>query len=170
LPKVLDALDIHEPVILFGHSDGGTIALLFASRFPERSRAAVVLAPHIFVEDVTVRGVERSLAAYEEGADQRIRLGRYHDDPDAVFRAWTTIWLDPRFRDWNIEGEIARIRCPVLALQGCDDEYATLEQVRGIARGVARTQVVELEHCGHFPQRDQPLRVIDAVVHFLEAT
>jgi pimeloyl-ACP methyl ester carboxylesterase len=169
LPKVLDALHVQEPVTPFGHSDGGTIALLFAARFPERTRAAVVLAPHIFVEDVTVRGVERSLAAYEESREQRVRLGRYQDDPDAVFRAWTTIWLDPRFRDWNIEREIAQIRCSLLAIQGRDDEYATLEQVRGIARGVARTQVLDLEHCGHFPQRDQPVRVIDAVVHFLEA-
>jgi pimeloyl-ACP methyl ester carboxylesterase len=167
LPRLLDALGVKEPVWLFGHSDGGTIALLFAARFAERTAGVVVLAPHIFVEDVTVRGVRRALDAY--GPAQRSGLARYHRDPDAVFRAWTDIWLDPRFRDWNIEREIEAIRAPVLAIQGVDDEYATLDQVHGIARRVPSTEVVELERCAHSPQRDQPRRVIEAVARFLEA-
>jgi len=167
LPRLLDALGVKEPVWLFGHSDGGTIALLFAARFAERTAGVVVLAPHIFVEDVTVRGVRRALEAY--GPAQRNALARHHADPDAVFRAWTDIWLDPRFRGWNIEREIEGIRAPVLAIQGVDDEYATLDQVHGIARRVTSTEVVELERCAHSPQRDQPRRVIEAVARFLEA-
>jgi len=167
LPRVLDALGVHERAWVLGHSDGGTIALLFAARLVQRTAGVVVLAPHIFVEDVTVRGVRRALDGY--GAAQRERLARYHAQPDAVFHAWTGIWLDPRFRDWNIEREIGAIRAPLLAIQGVDDEYATLEQVRGIARRVPSAQLVELEHCGHAPQRDQPRRVIDAASRFLEA-
>ena len=167
LPAVLDALGVTEPVWLFGHSDGGSIALLFAARFRARTAGVVALAPHIFVEDVTVRGVRTALEAY--GPAQRERLARYHPQPDAVFHAWTGIWLDPRFRDWNIEREIEAVRAPVLAMQGIDDEYATLEQVRGIARRVPSAQLLELEACGHSPQRDQPQRVIEAVSRFLEA-
>jgi pimeloyl-ACP methyl ester carboxylesterase len=166
LPAVLDALAVREPIWLFGHSDGGTIALLFAARFPERAAGAIVLAPHIFVEDVTVAGVKRALEGYDDAA--RLRLGRYHPDPDAVFRAWADIWLDPRFRGWNIEHEIAAIRCPVLAVQGRGDEYATMEQVHGIARRVRGARVLELDDCGHSPQREQPDRVIEAVRAFME--
>lgn len=167
LPAVLDALGVAEPAWLFGHSDGGSIALLFAARFPARTAGVVALAPHIFVEDVTVRAVRTALEAY--GPAQRERLARYHPQPDAVLHAWTGIWLDPRFRGWNIEREIEGIRVPVLAMQGIDDEYATLEQIRGIARRVPSTELVELERCGHSPQRDRPQRVIEAASGFLEA-
>lgn len=167
LPRVLDALGVKERVWLFGHSDGGTIALLFAARCRQRISGVIVLAPHIFVEEVTVAGVRRALDGY--GAARRERLARHHADPDAVFHAWTDIWLDARFRDWNIEREIEAIRAPVLAIQGVDDEYATLEQVRGIARRVPATEIIELEQCGHSPQRDQPERVIGAASRFLES-
>jgi len=166
LPALLDELRIDERVWLFGHSDGGTIALLFAARFPQRVAGAIVVAPHIFVEEVTVAGVQRALGAYDEAT--RARLGRYHPDPDAVFQAWTGIWLDPRFRGWNIEREIAGIRCPVLAIQGRDDEYATMEQVHGIARHVQGARVLELDACGHSPQRDQPDAVIEAARAFMD--
>jgi pimeloyl-ACP methyl ester carboxylesterase len=166
LPRVLEALGVTQPPWLFGHSDGGSIALLYAARFPDRVAGIVALAPHIFVEEVTVRGVRAALEAYEP-TRLRERLARYHPDPDAVFRAWTDIWLDARFRGWNIEREIEAIRCPVLAMQGVDDEYATLAQVEGIARRVPGTHVVALERCAHSPQRDQPDRVIEAVARFM---
>jgi pimeloyl-ACP methyl ester carboxylesterase len=165
LPRVLDALGVKERVWLFGHSDGGSIALLFAARFPARVAGVVVVAPHILVEEVTVQGVRAALEAY--GPAQRERLARYHADADAVFHAWTGIWLDARFRSWNIERDIEAIAAPVLALQGLDDEYATLEQVRGIARRVAVTRVVELAQCGHSPQRDQPDAVIGQARAFM---
>ena len=170
LPRFLDAMGFGpgaDAPWLFGHSDGGTIALLHAARFPERSAGIVAVAPHIFVEDVTIAGIERARAAY--GEQMRARLARHHDDPDWVFRSWCDTWLDPAFRDWNIEREIAAIRCPVLAVQGVLDEYGTLEQIRGIARRVPQAELLELAGAGHSPQRDQPEALIAAAARFISA-
>ena len=170
LPQFLDATGLGadaDPPWLFGHSDGGTIALLHAARFPERTAGVVVVAPHIFVEDVTIAGIERAKAAY--GAAMHARLARHHDDPDWVFRSWTDIWLDPAFRDWNIEREIEAIRCPVLAVQGVLDEYGTLEQIRGIARRIPHARSLELAQSGHSPQRNEPEALIAAAARFIAA-
>jgi pimeloyl-ACP methyl ester carboxylesterase len=168
LPALLDGLGIDadvEPPWLFGHSDGGSIALLYAARYPQRVAGAVVLAPHILVEDVSVTSIEQARIAYLE-TDLRQRLSRYHDEPDSAFWGWNRIWLDPAFRRWSIADEIATIRCPLLAVQGVDDEYGTLEQVRGIARRVPQTELLELPDCGHSPHRDQPDALIEAVQAF----
>jgi pimeloyl-ACP methyl ester carboxylesterase len=166
LPALLDALGIDEPVWLFGHSDGGSIALLFAARFAQRTAGAVVLAPHIVVEDLSVQSIARTRSAYLE-TDLRQRLARHHDDPDSAFWGWNDIWLHPPFRQWSIEREIESIAGPLLAVQGIDDEYGTLEQIRGIARRVPQTRLLELPACGHSPHRDQPQAVIEAVRDFL---
>jgi pimeloyl-ACP methyl ester carboxylesterase len=166
LPALLDALGVQQPVWLFGHSDGGSIALLHAARFPDRVAGAIVLAPHIVVEDVSVASIEKARDAYLH-ADLRARLARHHDDPDSPFWGWNDIWLDPSFRDWSITQEIASVTCPLLAMQGQDDEYGTLEQIRGIARVLPKTRLLELPACGHSPHRDQPQRVVDASVAFL---
>jgi pimeloyl-ACP methyl ester carboxylesterase len=147
---------------LLGHSDGGSIALLHAARFPQRVKGLIVLAPHILVEDVSITSITAARTAYET-TDLRQRLARHHDDPDSAFWGWNHIWLDPAFRDWSIEGEIGAIDCPLLAIQGLDDEYGTLEQVRGIARRVPQTRLLELPNCGHSPHRDQPEAVVAAV-------
>jgi pimeloyl-ACP methyl ester carboxylesterase len=159
---------VREPVWLFGHSDGGSIALLFAAEFPERAAGVIALAPHLFVEDVGVESIEKIRAAYETG-DLRARLARHHDDPDSAFYGWNDIWLRPDFAAWNIEREIAAIACPVLAVQGSDDEYGTLEQIRRIARRVRRAELLELADCGHSPHRDQPDRVIQASCKALQS-
>jgi len=169
LPALLRALHLdpaREPLWLFGHSDGGSIALLHAAAFPGALRGAIVLAPHIFVEEVSVRSIQQARTAYLQ-TDLKQRLGRFHDDPDSAFWGWNDIWLDPAFRDWTIAGEIASIRCPLLAVQGLDDEYGTLEQIRGIARAVPGTQLLELADCGHSPHKDQPEAVIAAAAAFL---
>lgn len=169
LPAFLEAVGVGQGAPapwVFGHSDGGTIALLYAARFPERVAGLVVVAPHIFVEDVTVAGIERARAAYLAGG-VRERLARHHDDPDWVFRSWCDIWLDPRFRAWSIEREIAAIRCPVLAVQGADDEYGTMEQIRGIARQVPHARLLEIAGAGHSPHRDRPEAVIASVREFM---
>jgi pimeloyl-ACP methyl ester carboxylesterase len=169
LPALLRALHLdpaREPLWLFGHSDGGSIALLHAAAFPGALRGAIVLAPHIFVEEVSVRSIQQARMAYLQ-TDLKQRLGRFHDDPDSAFWGWNDIWLDPGFRDWTIAGEIASIRCPLLAVQGLDDEYGTLEQIRGIARAVPGTQLLELADCGHSPHKDQPEAVIAAAAAFL---
>ena len=167
LPALLDALGVNEKPWLLGHSDGGSIALLYASRFPEQVAGLVVMAPHIFVEDITVANIEIARKTYLE-TDLPDKLGRYHDSADSAFWGWNRIWLHPPFRDWNIEGELAALGCPVLAIQGVDDEYGTLEQIRGIARRTPRTTLLELEDCGHSPHRDQPARVIAAAVSFID--
>ena len=154
LPALLAALGIERPW-LFGHSDGGSIALLHAARFAENLRGVIVLAPHIFVEDISVASIRLARDAYlSDGL--RERLARYHADVDSAFWGWNDIWLDPAFRDWSIEAELAGIRCPVLAVQGADDEYGTLEQIDGIARKAPQTRTLVLQQCGHSPHRDQP--------------
>jgi pimeloyl-ACP methyl ester carboxylesterase len=165
LPAFLAAVGVdtaRERPWLFGHSDGGSITLLYAARFTEALAGAVVLAPHILVEDLSVASIEQARIAYET-TDLRQRLARHHDDPDSAFYGWNRIWLHPPFRDWSIEDEIAAIRCPLLAVQGLDDEYGTLEQIRGIARRVPQTRLLELPACGHSPHRDQPEALIGAV-------
>jgi pimeloyl-ACP methyl ester carboxylesterase len=166
LPTFLTALGIHEKPWLFGHSDGGSIALLYASHFPDRLAGLVVMAPHLFVEDITVANIEFARTAYLE-TDLPARLGRYHDSADSAFWGWNRIWLHPPFRQWNIENELDTISCPVLAIQGVDDEYGTLEQIRGIARHAPQTELLEVDNCGHSPHRDQPERVIIAGTRFI---
>ncbi|MBT9597603.1 MAG: alpha/beta hydrolase [Vitreoscilla sp.] len=169
LPALLAALGVDtaaHPPWLFGHSDGASIALLHAARFTRQVAGAIVLAPHILVEDLSVASIEQARIAYRE-TDLRGRLAKYHDDPDSAFWGWNRIWLDPAFRAWSIESEIASIACPLMAVQGLDDEYGTLEQIRGIARRVPGTRLLELPDCGHSPHRDQAAAVIDAAATFI---
>lgn len=166
LPALLQALGVNDRVWLFGHSDGGSIALLHASRFSDRLRGVIVLAPHILVEPFGLASIRKARDAFQHG-DLRARLARHHDDVDSAFRGWNDIWLDPAFESWRIHDELPGIRCPLLAVQGLDDEYGTLEQIHGIARRVPQTQLLELPDCGHSPHRDQPQRLIDAVSRFV---
>jgi pimeloyl-ACP methyl ester carboxylesterase len=124
------------------------------------------MAPHVRVEDVAVESIAAAKLAWDE-TDLRTRLARYHDDPDGAFRGWNDIWLHPEFRGWNIEGCLAAVRCPVLAIQGEDDEYGTMDQVERIARVVPDTEIVRLADCRHSPHRDQPEAVLDAVARFV---
>ncbi|HVL77460.1 MAG TPA: alpha/beta hydrolase [Noviherbaspirillum sp.] len=165
LPALLRTLEIRRPW-LFGHSDGGSIALLYASRFPEHVSGIVVLAPHIFVEENTVAGLRAARAAFENGTLTQ-RLARHHRDVDSVFHGWNDAWLSPAFHGWNIEAEVARIRCPVLAVQGENDEYATLEQIEGIRRLCPQTRLLVLPGCGHIPHRERAEEVIDAAGAFI---
>jgi pimeloyl-ACP methyl ester carboxylesterase len=168
LPALLDALGVAaQPRWLFGHSDGGSIALLHAAAYPWQVAGAIVLAPHIMVEQISVDSIAKARDAYLT-TDLRARLSRYHDDPDSAFWGWNRIWLDPRFRNWTIEAELDAIRCPLLAVQGLDDEYGTLEQIRRIGRRVPASQILELPECGHSPHRDQPARLVEAVGAFLK--
>lgn len=168
LPAFFESIGLTEAPWLFGHSDGGSIALLYASRFPERVAGLVVLAPHTFVEDVTVANIELARQAYLD-TDLPQKLGRYHDDADSAFWGWNRIWLHPPFREWNIGPELESIRCPVLAIQGLDDEYGTLAQIRGIVQRVPQAQLLELPDCGHSPHRDQPEKTIVASISFINA-
>ncbi|MDM8515989.1 alpha/beta hydrolase [Desulfobacterales bacterium HSG16] len=152
LPQLLDAEKI-ESSILIGHSDGGTIALLAAaSTYPDRIKAVITEAAHIFVEDVTLKGIETAVEAFETGnlAD---KLKLYHGrHTEKVFFRWSRRWLSDSFRGWNIENRLADIRCPLMVIQGVDDPYATKAQVDGIANGVSGIVKVEMiPDCGHIP-------------------
>jgi pimeloyl-ACP methyl ester carboxylesterase len=169
LPALLDALGIAEAPWLFGHSDGASIALLYAARYPRRLKGAVLLAPHIMVEDVTVKSIEHARQAYL-ASDLPHKLGRYHDNADSAFWGWNRIWLDPAFRAWSIEEELEAVSVPVLAIQGLDDEYGSLAQIRGIAQRVPGTRLLELPDCAHSPHRDQPQAVITETCAFIAAS
>jgi pimeloyl-ACP methyl ester carboxylesterase len=170
LPALFDALGIdclRNPPWLFGHSDGGSIALIHAAHFPDRVAGSIVVAPHIFVEDISVRSIEAARQAFEKG-DLRARLARHHDDPDSAFGGWNGAWLSPEFRNWSLAAELPRLTGPLLAVQGEDDEYGTLAQIRGITEGAPQTRLLELAHCGHSPHRDQPEALIAAVQRFVQ--
>jgi pimeloyl-ACP methyl ester carboxylesterase len=167
LPALLDALGLAHPV-LFGHSDGGSIAVLHASAHPDRARALVLEAPHVFVEELTVTSIAAAKEAYAS-TDLREKLARYHADVDATFRGWNDIWLDSRFRAWDITAALDRVRVPVLLLQGADDEYGSRAQLDAIAARVPQVETVVLERCGHSPHRDRRDAVLDRCATFLRA-
>ena len=171
LPAIFRAVGLDtardRPIIL-GHSDGGSIALIYAALYPEALSSLIVLAPHIKVEDVSVQSIAEAREAYLM-TDLPKRLARYHSSPDSAFWGWNDAWLSPAFRDWNIESLLSRITCPVLAVQGVDDEYGTLEQVRGIRRRAPQTVLAILEDCRHSPHKDQPVELARTIKGFLQA-
>ena len=123
LPELLDKLGIRQPILL-GHSDGASISIIFAGKYPDAVRGLILEAPHVFVEDLTIASIEQAKVAYKT-TDLPGRLERYHANVDATFWGWNDIWLDPNFRSWNIEEYLPAIRCPILCIQGKDDEYGT---------------------------------------------
>lgn len=167
LPEVLNRFDIDNP-ILVGHSDGASIALIHAGTARRPVRGLVLLAPHVFVEDLTVASIAEAKTAYQT-TDLPDKLARYHDDPDNTFWGWNNIWLHPEFRHWNIEAFLPRIACPILAIQGEADEYGTMAQVDSIARHAADVDVLKLEGCRHSPHRDRPDEVMRAIQRFVES-
>jgi len=166
LPALRAAFDLENP-ILVGHSDGGSIALIHAGTGKWPVRALVLEAPHVFVEDISIQGIAQAKVDYDQG-ELRRRLGRYHDDVDHAFRGWDDVWLSPEFRSWNIEEFLAGISCPILAIQGRDDQYGTLKQLDAIeARVKGPFERLVLDRCGHSPHRDQEKSVREAMARFI---
>jgi len=168
LPELLRAFQIERPILL-GHSDGASIALIYAGTWPERVRGLALEAPHVFVEDLSIGSITAIRKLYES-TDLSERLARYHDYVDSTFRGWNDIWLDPQFREWNIEEYLEAITCPTLVIQGEDDEYGTLAQVEAIQRRVPAAQALILPSCGHSPHRDQPALTLEAISKFVATT
>lgn len=170
LPALLDAVGIDEGersrMWLIGHSDGGTIALLYASAFPDALAGLAIMAPHVFVEAETVEAIKETRIAYES-TTLRDKLRSYHDDVDSAFYGWNDAWLNPAFLHWDITDEIAAIRRPLLAIQGHDDEYASMLQIDKIKAAVPHTRLVKLSQCGHSPHRDASDAVNDAIAAFV---
>jgi pimeloyl-ACP methyl ester carboxylesterase len=168
LPAILDAANVTQ-AILWGHSDGGSIALLAAGGAPERVAALILEAPHVFVEDVGLASIDRMRTLFAT-SDLRERLARYHQHVDIAFSGWCDVWLDPSFRTWTLEPELPRVSCPVLLIQGVQDRYGTLAQIDRIAAGVAgAVERLVLDPCGHSPHRDQRDVVLDVAARFVES-
>jgi pimeloyl-ACP methyl ester carboxylesterase len=167
LPELLAKLEIESPVLV-GHSDGASIALIYAGA-GHAVRGLAVMAPHVFVEDNGLRSIERVKQQFET-TDLAERLGRYHRDARRTFYLWNDAWLDPQFRRWNIEEYLPSISAPVLAIQGTDDEYGTMAQLKSICGKVnGPCETLELAGCGHSPHRDQPDAVLAAITRFVRS-
>jgi pimeloyl-ACP methyl ester carboxylesterase len=163
LPALLQALGIEQPVLV-GHSDGGSIALLHASRNPVA--ACVVLAPHVMVEEISVRAIEEARSQFENGT-LRQALARFHADVEGAFWQWHDVWLSPGFASFDIRADCTRIQAPVLALQGADDPYGSLAQIDQIALPPAQITRRVLSACGHSLHREQTALTTQAIPDFL---
>lgn len=170
LPAVIKRFEL-EDIILFGHSDGASIAVVYAGEWPGSVRAMILEAPHVFVEPICTERIARIAREYET-TRLRERLTRYHgENTDSMFKTWTQVWLLPEFLQWNIEEYLPDIESPVLVVQGEDDEYGTLRQVDAVVsqvRGPAKSLV--LPRCGHSPHSDRPQEVLEAASRFIRQT
>ena len=166
LPDLLAALQLKNPVLL-GHSDGATIALLYASRFPVT--ACIAMAPHVLVEGVAVKAITQAKMAFESSG-LRQRLAKHHADVDGAFWQWNDVWLSEPFSHFDIRTECHSITAPLLLVQGIDDEYGTLRQLDEIALAAPHARQLRLADCGHSPHRDQPAKTIEAMANFLESS
>lgn len=164
LPELLALLGVERPVLV-GHSDGGTIALLHAARFDVE--ACVVMAPHVMVEEVSIRSIEQAREAFIQG-DLRARLAKYHDHVDTAFWQWNDVWLSEAFASFDIRDLCKKITQPVLAIQGVQDAYGTLRQIEEI-EPAGDIQRLKVEQCGHSLFRDAHQLIIDNIARFLNA-
>ena len=166
LPAVLAATGFRRGVLI-GHSDGASIAALYAGSVADRRiRGLVLLAPHFFVEEVSISAIAAARDAFEAG-DLRARLARHHADPDVAFGGWCDAWLDPAFRTWDITAALDHIRVPVLAIQGADDEYGTPAQLAALDAVPAPVEAHLLPGCRHAPHLDRPDETLALVADFI---
>jgi pimeloyl-ACP methyl ester carboxylesterase len=165
LPSVLREVGAEEPVLV-GHSDGASIALIYAA--VHAPHAVVAMAPHVFVEELCLKEIRRAREAYvEQGL--RERMAHHHRDPDAAFYGWNDVWLDPEFRAWDITDSVARIECPLLLIQGERDQYGTMAQLDAIERR-ARGPVARVHlGCQHAPHLEQPEQALEQIRGFVTA-
>ena len=166
LPDLLQQLHIENP-ILVGHSDGGSIALIYAGAH-NHVRGLILLAPHVFVEDLSVTSIYEAKLRFEK-TNLAEKLARHHSDAARTFWGWNNIWLHPDFRGWNIEEYLPRITCPILAIQGLDDQYGTMAQVETVKRqSGGPVEILPLADCRHSAHRDQPEAVVAAIKEFVK--
>src|SRR5258706_308825 len=165
LPELLKNQNVENPVLV-GHSDGASIALIYAGA-GHAVRGVVAMAPHVFIEPLCLRSIDKAAEAFEK-TDFGPKLARYHRDARKTFYGWADVWLDPEFKGWDIRGKyLPGIRCPVLGIQGFDDVYGTMAQLDELQK-FSKAQLLKLEQCGHAPFKDQPERTLSAIVNFVE--
>jgi pimeloyl-ACP methyl ester carboxylesterase len=171
LPALFEKLNLsHLPKIIFGHSDGGTIALLFAAKFPEQTIAVITEAAHVINEEITMRG-QRDVIKLYETTDLPAKLARYHGSKtEKMFRSWINVWQSEEMSSWSIEHKLQTITCPVLAIQGSDDNYGSPEQLRRIKKHATKAHVTIslIENCGHVPHHQSREKVEQLVLSFLK--
>ncbi|MCD6044031.1 MAG: alpha/beta hydrolase [Burkholderiales bacterium] len=167
LPELLEELKIGSP-ILVGHSDGASIALIHAGA-GHAVRGVAAMAPHVFIEPVCISSIEKAAQTFET-TDFADKLGRYHRDVRRTFYGWADVWRDPEFKGWDIRDDyLPAVSCPVLAIQGHDDEYGTMAQLDEIGRRVrGQCELLKLENCGHAPFREQPEVVLEKIASFVK--
>jgi pimeloyl-ACP methyl ester carboxylesterase len=165
LPELLTKLGIDQP-LLVGHSDGASIALIYAAHHPVT--AVVAIAPHVFVEDMCLSEIRQTKQTFET-TDLRERMARHHRDPDAAFYGWNDVWLHPEFPQWSIENELQAVRAPLLLIQGTRDQYGTMAQLDAIEqRAKGPLTRVHLE-CQHSPATELPDQTAEAIAAFTSA-
>jgi pimeloyl-ACP methyl ester carboxylesterase len=167
LPDLLAKLQITDPVLI-GHSDGASIAIIYAGSTKGHVRGLVLLAPHVFVEDLSVASIAEAKVRFET-TNLAEKLARHHHDAARTFWGWNNIWLHPDFRRWNIEEYLSHITCPTLVIQGEDDQYGTMKQVEAIQRqSGGSVEVLILKDCRHSAHRDQPEATLETIKQFVK--
>lgn len=170
LPAFIEAMNLRQELILIGHSDGGSIALIYAGKHPRKIKGIVTEAAHVFVEDITLKGINPVVDLFEKG-ELKAKLQRYHgEETERIFYAWSDTWHEKRFRGWNVEHYLKGIDCPVLAIQGEEDEYGTMTQVDKIVSGVkGHAQKMMIPDCGHVPHFQAKTKVMEAMTSFIQS-
>jgi len=158
----------NKNIILYGHSDGGSIALIFGGKYSLLTHSIITEAAHVFVEQVTLDGIKPAEIAFK---NQKLNgLKKYHGENFTnVFYAWVNIWNHPSFLNWNIETELRKINCPLLSIQGTNDQYGTLKQIESIKTNTkGKTTTFILDNCGHAPFKEKKTEVIKEIITFLK--
>lgn len=164
LPELIEVFGVENPVLI-GHSDGASIALIHASRHPVA--AMILLAPHVFTEPSGLAEIRAARDRFEK-TDLVQRMAKYHQDPEATFKTWNNVWLNPDFEPWNIESVLPDVTCPVLLIQGETDEYGTMAQIDAISRQLGGSvDQLRLPNCRHSPHLDRAAATSDATTRFI---
>jgi pimeloyl-ACP methyl ester carboxylesterase len=167
LNEIIGLLSL-EQVLLFGHSDGGSIALLAAAHYPQKIKGLITVGAHIFVEDLTLRGIQQAEQEYAQG-DLKNKLEKYHGTKtEALFRAWADTWNHPEYRNWSIANQLPKISCPALIIQGEHDEFGSAAQVQRMVQGISGPATpFMVPHCGHNPHKEQPKLIWEKSAAFI---
>lgn len=168
LPEILKSLNINDEIILIGYSNGGSIALIYAPKFPNKVKGLIAEAAHVYTEEVTLEGIRNAVNEYER-EDFKNFLFKYHgNNTENMFRGWSNLWLDEGFRNWNIKSSLSKIKCSLLAIQGDNDEYGTLEQINMIINEVkGPKESLIIKNCGHIPHRQAREFVLENMKNFI---